>query len=208
MKSVFATRRRGVSLIEILVAIVIVLVLALIVYPIVGYSQRTSTRVGCISNLRTIYGGIVAYTADHGGRLPGPQFQAIEMGKGGHMTGRLQIYLDNEKKSDLWRCPANIMLNERNLRAAKNNQTEYAAYVARTPFFGYNYAPPRNSIEPMTLLDVEELYPLQERWLLADIDYWFYPDANRVGGQYPPVHEGRRNYLMWNGSIDLRTITR
>lgn len=70
------TRRSlaGLTLIEMLVVMAIIAVLAGMVIPILTLVQTAGRRSACVSNLRQIGSGIMAYAGDHDGILPyGPK---------------------------------------------------------------------------------------------------------------------------------------
>ncbi len=57
---------------ELLVVIAIICILAALLMPAVGTVRRATNDTKCISNLRQLGTGIMAYAADHDGILPGP----------------------------------------------------------------------------------------------------------------------------------------
>lgn len=66
-------RLRGAfTLIELLIAIAVIAVLVMIVMAVMPQVTQRTQRMQCAVNLRTTYQGILAYTADNGGTLPGP----------------------------------------------------------------------------------------------------------------------------------------
>jgi len=62
---------RAFSLVELLVVIAIIAVLAALAMPAVGGAMEKSNLAKDVSNLRQIGSGVVMYTSDHGGKLPG-----------------------------------------------------------------------------------------------------------------------------------------
>ncbi|HWL53411.1 MAG TPA: hypothetical protein VNQ90_13320 [Chthoniobacteraceae bacterium] len=63
-------RSTGFSSIELLVVAAIVLVLAVIAFPVFSSIKRSGDAVKCISNLRRIYTFTLAFVDDHNGLLP------------------------------------------------------------------------------------------------------------------------------------------
>lgn len=184
-----------------------------LVVPQVMRTTQRAYQAQCASNLKEIYQAILLFTADHRGVLPGPQFQYVTLAKN-NLPYFLKEYLGEDYKnrdSGVWRCPANHYVNELNAESRAGNKVERSAYFARNPFFGYNYNDPDKNIAPMTLARISEMKtPEGVAWLLSDIDGWNYGVKDRIGGdgKYPPVHTGKRNYLMWDGSVDFREIKR
>jgi prepilin-type N-terminal cleavage/methylation domain-containing protein/prepilin-type processing-associated H-X9-DG protein len=77
-------RKRGFTLVELLVAIAIIAVLIAILLPSLSKARQAAMTVACQSNLRQIYIGVTSYTADWNGWLPVLQF-------GGDPTNATQI---------------------------------------------------------------------------------------------------------------------
>lgn len=65
-----AGNNRAFTLIEMLVAIAIVAVLAMLAFPLSSSVLRSGQAAACISNLRQIGGGFRLYAADHDGEMP------------------------------------------------------------------------------------------------------------------------------------------
>src|SRR5688572_14916397 len=63
-------RRRGLTLIELLVIFVIIAVVAALVIPLVTGTNHRSARVGCMSRLRQIGQAILLYSNDNRGAYP------------------------------------------------------------------------------------------------------------------------------------------
>jgi prepilin-type N-terminal cleavage/methylation domain-containing protein len=63
---------QGFTLIELLVVIAIICILAGLLMPAVSTARRQSNDTKCISNLRQLGVGILAYATDHDSTLPGP----------------------------------------------------------------------------------------------------------------------------------------
>jgi prepilin-type N-terminal cleavage/methylation domain-containing protein len=64
--------RQGFTLLELLVVIAVISILAALLLPAVGTARRAANDSKCISNLRQLGVGILAYTTDHSDILPGP----------------------------------------------------------------------------------------------------------------------------------------
>lgn len=125
--------RQGFTLIELLVVIAIIAILLTLLMPSIGGALERARELQCRNNLRNIGGAMMAYAADHQGRLPGTvgsgtgsaAWQRSWMGKevlteqGGRMIahdwssarqgyGTLLEYLavDPDSARDIYRCPS------------------------------------------------------------------------------------------------------
>lgn len=116
-----ATRRRGFSLVELLVVIGIIALLIGILAPTLSGARRASFTTACLSNLRQIGQATLAYCHDHGGRFPRSSHSALPNGvmPWGHA---LMPYFGREPYSgpgpawddlfnSLYRCPADDRRN-------------------------------------------------------------------------------------------------
>lgn len=70
--------RRGLTLIELLVTIAIVVLLAALVFPLVNSIRDAAAKVKCVSNFRNIYMATLAFSEDHDGKLPPARGPATE----------------------------------------------------------------------------------------------------------------------------------
>lgn len=67
-------RRRGFTLLEILVAVGIIAILIGIIVPVVVRAKLTSKAVQCQANERTLWQAILSFAADHNNNLPGNSY--------------------------------------------------------------------------------------------------------------------------------------
>ncbi|HHX42009.1 MAG TPA: DUF1559 domain-containing protein [Armatimonadetes bacterium] len=66
----FSGRNRGFTLIELLVVIAIIAILAAILFPVFARARANARKANCLSNIRQLGMGLVAYTQDYDEMLP------------------------------------------------------------------------------------------------------------------------------------------
>lgn len=150
--------------------------------------KKRAQQISCMGNLRQIGNALNLYAAEHNGHLPGPEYAIVNLN--GHLVQKLLPYIEDKK---LWRCPANPTMDEK-----------FSTYKTRTPFFGYYYAPPKESLTSYTILQIKENYPIEDQWVIEDIDAWNYAPQPRLGkGVDGPVHQSARNRLFIDSRVEL-----
>lgn len=90
-------RRPGFTLVELLVAMGIMAVLALLLVPAVGRALARSRQAACLSNLRQLGTAMVSYAGDHG------VFPAAWTGDQGRWMDLVKPYVP--KNCGVYRCP-------------------------------------------------------------------------------------------------------
>lgn len=194
-------RLHGFSVLELLVVVAIIGVLAAIIVPLGARMKEGANQVGCVNNLRTIGTAITSFAIERKGFLPGPSLDIVEIGKGHAISGMLSAYLEPKITDSVWECPGNPKIIARNREALKTNTSRNSSYTTHWPFYGYTYQPPKESLGAYRLSDIKER-ERSDQWLLRDIDFWNYPMAERIGGEYPPVHNGGRNHLLADCTVE------
>lgn len=82
------TKRRGFTLIEILVVIAVIMLLAGISFPVFSRVREGGRRTACTNNIRQLGMAFAQYAGDNGGRLPfAANYQAWEPGRGYWVAG-------------------------------------------------------------------------------------------------------------------------
>ncbi|MEM7809268.1 MAG: prepilin-type N-terminal cleavage/methylation domain-containing protein [Planctomycetota bacterium] len=106
-------RRRGFSLVEILVVIGIIALLISILLPALTRARQSATTVVCLSNLRQIGAALNLYANEQYGRLPAwsgiqthPDGSHPFDAEGLGWSQMLQAAWDQEPDDDIYNCPA------------------------------------------------------------------------------------------------------
>lgn len=103
--------KNGFSLVELLVVIAIVAVLAVLLFPAVKGVIDSSKAAGCVSNMRQIGAGLIAFANDNKGYLPRTTYYSDTGIANEYWTTRIKGYLDIDGPSlqigqTIMRCPA------------------------------------------------------------------------------------------------------
>ena len=210
------------TLIELLVVIAIVAVLAAILVPAFGTARRQADSVQCVSQLRQIGVGVVAYVNDHGGMMPGPLTMKQRADDGAGVEGSLARLLANylgaaavasassgasgpELGKNLFRCPA---------AARQFRDPKTPAYIVNMlPVPGYNqsaWGDAAQQQEPLSQAALTNWHDAQtdgrplnlaEIWAIKDADQEYFRE---IGNQLDdvkdlpptPAHGAHRNALF------------
>ncbi|MFA7343547.1 MAG: type II secretion system protein [Terrimicrobiaceae bacterium] len=169
--------RGGFSLVELMAGMGIVAMLAAVVLPAVSAIGPLADNTRCVSNLRQIGQGILAYAQDHDGTLPGPLISAQYpyWETSWQITWHLRDYLELDKtrgktgRADVFMCPAYLRAGRKAANFKPYNSPVYGMNI-QVPMEGetrvqqpFGYA---NSWEPNTFRQIRDYPPMR----LADLD--------------------------------------
>lgn len=198
----------GFSLLEILIALAIISILAILGFKGTATMLQRGQQAACAANLRSIGIAINQYAADHDGILPGP----LTMGQGiyykkddGSMAGALQPYLDlpayvsgKALRGKSFACPAWL----RNVKDDTGscyfaNQEAFRLNNARVPLFG-------NVSEGKSPLRLSQISNPTAVVALFEADRWNSTVSFASDPRIPssPVHGFVRNQLFLDGHIE------
>lgn len=193
---------RGFTLMELLVVVGLVLVLAALVFPIVGKSRDTAQAVKCAANLKQIGVGLQNYIAENDGRLvPGSMLPS-----GWYWYHALDEYMGGTDTN--WSSPTRPKW-----QLCPNHDVPIKTYV--TIGYGWNYnnfgldkdTPGKGYNSRLS----EVTHPSQTMIIgdAVDVDVdpspagnFRYRNLSPFEGLHAKRHGGRGNYLMLDGHVE------
>ncbi len=188
---------RGFSVLELLIASVIVSILCLLAIKIsAGMSAQTKAAV-CSSNLRQIWVAVKLYADDHNGALPGPSYQAITYAS----PSVPQLLISYTGGSDrIWDCPARPVLRDYKRTGYLQGLYRDETGTSRQ-FFGYPAGATPES-PPVKFVTLSQITNPSYKWLLMDADAAsgsLPADIAKIAPDAP--HNKKRNALMLDGTV-------
>ena len=142
-------RHRGFTLVELLVVIGIVAVLLALLLPAVARARQSAMRSACMSNLRQIGAGLIAYATDHKGWFPAPAWRLAPMDEDwvhwepqrDVRDSRLLRYVGD--RPEILKCPEGVPERAETLDANGRRYPAYPfSYSVNVYFTGYSHAKP------------------------------------------------------------------
>lgn len=214
MHRLLTSRSPGLSLVEVLVVLGIVVVLAALVVPMALRSQRAAERADSSARLRTMSQAILLYATDHEQSLPGPlwpgQVMLYDPQREGRLVRDLADYLLVERKDSPYLAEQMIpKAYRRVLRGA--NMDDARIYVMNSGIdiegggklepFGVLTGP--EVLPPLKLPQVQSL-PAADDWMIAEADQQHPAVASAVWKANTPalpVHGNARAQARFDGSV-------
>ncbi len=154
--------RRGFTLLELLIVVVIIAVLAGIAFP-VGRSMLSKSReAACLGNLRSIGVGLQLYLQDNNQKLP-----TLALGRDGKTSEEPvleTVLLPYMESGDAFECPADHGEFDKTGSSYGWNTTQNGLHISKVSFFGNDTRP-----EAVPLVfDKESWHPSGTNFLYAD----------------------------------------
>ena len=209
-------RRRGFTLVELLVVIAVIAILAGILLPVLGQAKKKAHRTTCLSNLKQVGIAINSYADDHDDYLPGPVVAgaraSYDQTSSQEFIFHIAPYLGLPEPSlqtviaRVFVCPGYeknapglVSLSGRKVYLLNDDMDPDPA--VRTPPFGYPLAP---TADPQRLATVATMAP--NAFAITDVDRML-PSLNPSVGWWDdlpdsPVHGQVRNQLFFDAHVE------
>ena len=210
-----AIQPRGFTLVELMIAIVIVAVLVAISFPIAARVKGSARAVECISNVRQVGAALLAHAGDNHGKLiplqpstnpdtgKRPPIWTVQLAQEGYLwdgVGELPC------GTGVWTCPDCDFVSN-----------AYGGYgVVEGSIFVYEELRPTGVSQPGSLR-LNQIKSPANTWLIGDAAanvaqdprkgwYAIWPQADRWSTHGPaPRHRGKVNVCMVDGHVEALT---
>lgn len=199
-------RRRGFSLLELVVGVTLILVLA--TFLGVGWQalQYKTDQTRCLSNLRQIGTATLQYAAEHNGLLPGPlwtqQQRFYSTGTANMLLYFIADYLGlpppaaKARYSTLFDCPA--------LTRGGKPTDDLRSYSVNADFFGYPPAPPKPASLPKRVTDVGTTTDPKKPHTLATT--FCLVETRPSDASFPGKPHNSRPYFFFDSHVEARPL--
>jgi prepilin-type N-terminal cleavage/methylation domain-containing protein/prepilin-type processing-associated H-X9-DG protein len=199
-------RRRGFSIVELLVVVGIIALLISILLPAMGHARESARQVSCFSNLRQLGTAAVAYLSDNGGWFPtsSPRspsslsmsdwvwWRASSVHSADVTQSRLAKYVGRNNFAQVMRCPSDE--GKRTAMWGSDPAYEYS-YTMNIWLAGYQY----NLARTTNMTEVKNpsgklLFAEEDERSLNDGGFW-HAFAPGTGCDWLSIRHDRRRVL-------------
>ena len=156
-------KRRGFTLMEMLVVITIIAVLAGIGYPLGRSILGKSREAACLNNLRSLGVALQGYLQEHGDRMP--ELQALRGTKTDDVPVLETVLLPYLQTADAFQCPADSVTFAKSGSSYLWNSTQSGLLSSQLLFFGIKGRPEKIPL----IIDKEAWHPSGTNFLFADL---------------------------------------
>jgi prepilin-type N-terminal cleavage/methylation domain-containing protein/prepilin-type processing-associated H-X9-DG protein len=224
----------GFTLIELLVVIAIIAILAALLLPALSKAKQKAVRINCCSNLRQTGMATTMWISDNNEWLPPGQDSKFGLWYGSvpsytdQSVEELAYYLASylgyhspdakTRIAKVFLCPAfeksklppgytdvYSLVEYCRTDPAACGLTNAAGQILFEPF-GY----PNPVLAPHRLVEIANVRPLTEVWIVTDVDRTCFDPANPPGwiGELPtePLHGRIRNYVYYDGHVTTKPV--
>jgi prepilin-type N-terminal cleavage/methylation domain-containing protein len=183
-------RRKGFTLVELLVVVAIIVILAAILYPVFAATRRAANNATCLSNLKQIGLGVQMYAQDYDESFPAACTQADRViGKAQpnwptptpYLWEVVKPYIKNDA---IWRCPGDIGWYSQTRTGVMIVDFRPNTYTKTGSSYTYNtdlvWDDQTNQWAPMTISQIQK--PTETFMVAEPTGYWH----NAIQAPPPP----------------------
>ncbi len=155
-------KRRGFTLVEVLIVIAIIVVLAGIGVPLGRSMLGKSRQAACLNNLRSLGVGLESYLQDHQQKLP--ELAAGRASKSDDSPVLETVLLPYLENPEAFKCPQDSKEYSKSGSSYLWNSTQSGLHVSQLSFFGIKDRPDKIPL----ITDKEAWHPSGTNFLYAD----------------------------------------